>query len=130
MSTTANRSAFRRNVGDIGGQNPLFDDAAIDDLFAEAAEVYPDNSAQVHMAYAVMMGYEALAAQYAVQVNMKANASSEDLSDISKAYERGIKRWKDRLDSLLADESEASTPIVRMGSTRKTPTRDMEYPDA
>lgn len=130
MSTAVVRSAFRRNVGDPGGQQSLFSDAEIDDLLAEGEEYYPDNSAQVHMAYAVMMGYEALAARYVTQVNMKANASSEDLSDISKAYERGVKRWKERLDTLLMEEDDASGVALRMSSTRKTPRRDMEYPDA
>lgn len=126
MASAEYGQRFRNAVGDPGGANPVFDDTVIDDYFAQAEEKYPDESSEVHLAYAITLGFENLLAQSAHQVTYKANASTESLSHMFDHYRNMLSYWRGRLATALTDD----LPSVMWGSMDKTPRTDVEYPDA
>ena len=130
MATDTQRTRFRRAVGDPGNDpgvdTPLFESDEIDDLFAEAGEVYPTGNDEALMAYAVIQGFHSLLALYAQQVNYTANSASESLGQVSDHYEKLIQRWEQKLNDALLENA----PMALWGSTSVTPRRDKDYPNA
>lgn len=126
MASETYKQRFRRAVGDPGGDNPLFEPDEIDDFFTQADEDYATASDNAKLAYAVMLGFQSLQTLYVTQVDYTANSVSEKLSDVFDHYEKLIKKWEAKLTDALA----STLPGVMWGSTRVTPSRDQEYPDA
>lgn len=132
MASTLFGTRFRRAVGDtVGLANPadpnaLFSNVEIDDYGTQADTDYPDASFAAKVAYAVMLGYSDLRAQYAPQVSYSQNASSESLGQAFDHYDSLVKQWQARFESLLKQ----TAPSVKWGSTFVQPSRDEEYPDA
>ena len=128
MATTdLQRFLFRSGVGDKGGRKPTFFDSEIDMFFAAALTVYPDGSDETLLCYAVIQGLETLAARAASQVTYKQNESSENLSDIAKAYEARISGWRVRLNKSLPDPTKAS---ARWSPMKVSPNRRKDVPRA
>lgn len=115
---------FRRAVGDADGT--LFENEEIDDYGLQADEDYPNASFNAKVAYAVMLGYSDLRAQYAPRVSYTANAASESLGQAFEHYDTLVKQWQARFEELLTQTDVA----VQWGSTEVHPTRDKEFPDA
>jgi hypothetical protein len=124
-ATTTQRTRWRANIGDTGTP-PAFDDPAIDDKFAEAAETYPNGSDTLLMAEAVLLGIENLLSDASRRVNYTQNASSESKSDVFRALKDLYAIWERKRERYQRQAG----GLVHFGSTKAHPTRIEEYPDA
>jgi hypothetical protein len=119
---------FRRAVHDPGGALPEYTDAEIADAFVQAGETYPSAGETVLFAAAVVYGLEWKLAAAAVEVSYKQNESSEDKSDMFKAYATLHKVWKQKLDEALDDEVQTRNVPVAWATLRYTPPRKQDIP--
>jgi hypothetical protein len=121
MASDTQRDDFRADIGD-NGTPPAFSDADIDRLFVRAGVAYTDDptiEAEVRI-----LGIMQLMGDAAKLVNYKQNESSESQSDIFKHLEKMLDIWKKNRDTLIG----AASSAVRLGTTRKKPTRNKSVP--
>lgn len=111
MPTAADRTRFRRKVGDNGTPQAFTDDE-IDDIFAEAGDAYDDDS--LIMAEACVLGIEALLADSAKLTSYKQGQSSESLSDIFKHLKELLGSLKARRNEILNNLAGGGIRILRM----------------
>jgi hypothetical protein len=123
MATLTQRNRFRQRIGD--GAGVVWSDAEVDDLFAEAAETYPNGSDQLHLAFAVKTGVEVLMGDAAKRTSYTQNASSESASDIFRHLRDLQRLWAERVEQFES----SSVSSVRWGGTQSS-YRESEYPDA
>lgn len=100
MSTPEEVIRNRRLWGDTGTNNEVLpvtpateDDIGIDDVFTEAAERYPDDSAK-QTAYARVIVIRRLLAPSAMQGRYVQNQSEEDLEKIFDNLEILLRKWE------------------------------------
>jgi hypothetical protein len=130
-ATEAQRRRFRTAVGDT--DETKFTDEQIDDLFDDVSDDHPDGSSKTLYAAAVVAGFESLLAQAAERVSYQQNESQEDLSDLTKNYEKALKYWSDKLNGCISDDiaAAASSNLAVWRPIRsQTEKRSRRYPDA
>ena len=113
--------SFRADIGDV---NEAFADEEIDALETRAADRW---GANVAYEGARLLAVNQLMANAAKRSDYTANDSSQKASQVFK----NLKTLRDvyRADLYEAREDAAGSS-VRMGATRKKPSRRQEYPDA
>ena len=121
MATPIQRASLRRS---LDGCQATFSDDYIDELFAEAGEMYPD--AATASAYARVLALEALYAGSVKMTSYKQNESSESLSDLSKQIKGLLDYWQGKTDLAIAA---GGAGAARFGSTRRRPAIVREYPN-
>ena len=115
MATEAQRTQFRRRIGDNDGASEVFSDAEIDDIYSEAGLSYTN---EVLIGYqAMVIGVQWLMADAAKLTTYKQNNSTENQSDIFKHLKQLMEMWQDTLER-TARRVTSGVSMARMGPHR------------
>lgn len=123
MASEAQKAALR---ADTGTDDTSLSDDEIDTIYEGSEELY--TAATSIDAYARVVVFRRLMAQAAPRTSYKQNQSQENLSDLFKHYQSMVAFWQDELAT--AEVGAAALGAVRMGRTKRVPSRPKEWPDA
>ena len=113
---------------DTGTDSTSLLDAEIDDIYDAGAALYTDAASLE--AYGRVTVFRRLMAQAASRTSYKQNQSQEQLSDLIKNYKMMVDLWQQKLDDAVADVESAAVGAIKLGRSKRIPSRLKEYPNA
>lgn len=115
MATEAQRTQFRRRIGDNDASNEVFTDPEVDAIYDEAGDEYTSDKLIGY--YAVVVGVEMLLADAAKLATYRQNNSSENQSDIFKHLKQLLAHWEAKVEK-EARRGNAAVNMNRFGPHR------------